>query len=79
MVNINYIRFNSNCSAIISNLKTSLKKVVITVPYKADMGSDGNIMPFYIYKKLFSRATVEQLAATKDAEIKLKCITKQHC
>ena len=32
-VNINSIRFNSNCSAIIANLKTSLNKVVITVDY----------------------------------------------
>ena len=23
------------------------------VPYKVDTGSDGNIMPLYIYKKLF--------------------------
>ena len=29
-------------------------------------------MPFYMYKKLFHRATVEQLAATKHTKIKLK-------
>ena len=40
--------------------------------YKVDTGSDGNIMPFYMYKQLFPRATVKQLAATKDTKIKLK-------
>ena len=42
------------------------------VPYKGDMGSDGNIMPLYIYKKLFLRVTIEQLAATRDKYMKLK-------
>ena len=32
-VNINSVRFNYNCFAIIANLKTSSNKVVITVPY----------------------------------------------
>ena len=66
MVNINSIRFNSNHSTIIANLKASWNKVVITVSYKIDTGNNGNIMPFNMYKKLFTRATVEQLAATKD-------------
>ena len=41
------IKFNSNVSATIANLKTSSNKVLITVPYKADRGSDGNIMQLY--------------------------------
>ena len=56
-------------------LKASSNKAVITVPYKVDMGSDRNIMPFYIYKKVFPMAKMEQLAATKHTKIKLKCIT----
>ena len=71
MVNVNSLRFNYNHSAIIANLKTSLNKVIITVPYKVDMGSDGHIMAFYIYKKVFPRGRVEQLATTKDTKIKL--------
>ena len=35
------------------------------VPYKVDTGSDGNIMPLDIYKKLFPEITNEQLVATK--------------
>ena len=63
--NINSIRFNSNHSPIIANSKTSVNKVVITAPYKVDTGSDGNIMPFYMYKKLFPRATADQLVGKK--------------
>ena len=37
------------------------------VPHKVYTGSDGNIMQFNIFTKLFPRATTDQLAATKDA------------
>ena len=36
------------------------------VPYKVGTGSDGNIMPFYIFTKLFPIITTDQLAETKD-------------
>ena len=35
------------------------------VPYKVDMGSDGNIMPFNKVTKLFPSATMDQLVAKK--------------
>ena len=41
MVNINSSRFNSNHSTIIEYIKTSLNKVIITVPYEVDMGRNG--------------------------------------
>ena len=41
------------------------------------MGIDGNLIPLYTYKKLFSKAKIEQLAATTDENIKLKCTTEQ--
>ena len=53
MVNINSVHFHANNSVITANLKTSSNKAIITVPYQIDTGSDGNIMPLYIYKKLF--------------------------
>ena len=31
----------------------------VMVPYKVDMGSDGNVMPLHIYKKLFPNITSE--------------------
>ena len=67
MVNINPINCNSNHSTIKANLKTSSNKTTIMVPYKVDMDSDGNIMPFNIFTNLFPGTTMDQLAATKDA------------
>ena len=52
-VNIKSIRFNSNHSAIIANLKTSSNKIIITVLHKIYTGSDGNIIQFYMCKKYF--------------------------
>ena len=42
------------------------------VQYKVDLGCHGNIMPLYIYKKLFPRVTIDQLVATRHTNIKLK-------
>ena len=77
-VSINSVRFNSNHSPILANLRIPSNKVTIGVPYMVDMCSDGNIMPFHIYKKLFQNTTVYQLVATKYTNIKLKHITVEH-
>ena len=37
------------------------------MPYKVDMGSNGNIISFNIFTKVFHSTTTDQLAATKDA------------
>ena len=39
------------------------------VPYKIDTGSSDNIMPLYVYKKLFLSLTKKQLATTKNKNI----------
>ena len=67
MVNINSVSFHSHHSTTKANLKTSSNKATTMVPYKVDMGSDGNRMLFNIFTKLFPSTTVGQLAATKDA------------
>ena len=36
------------------------------------MGSDGNIMPLHIYKKIFPKGTKEQLMTTKNESFKLQ-------
>ena len=41
------------------DMHTGINK--ITIPYKIDTGSDGNIMPWYIFKKFFSRFTEAEL------------------
>ena len=45
-------------------------------PYKGGTGGDGNIMPLHIYKKLFPRATKEQLLVGKNNNIQLKIYIK---
>ena len=42
------------------------------VPHNVDTGSDGNIIPLHIYKKLLPKATKEQLVATRNKNIQLK-------
>ena len=69
MVNINSIIFKSKQWAITTNLKLLSSQVSIIMPYKVDMGRDGNIIPSHLYKKLFPRATKEQLAATKNKKV----------
>ena len=76
LVNINSIHFNKNCSVITANLKMSASINSVIVPYEVDTGSNGNIMPLHIYKKLFPKITSEQLVATKNDSIQLKMYDK---
>ena len=48
----------------------------VTVPYKIDTGSDGNIRPLHICKELFPGVTSEQLSATKNRIVQLKTYNK---
>ena len=58
LVSINSIQFNKNCPVLTTNLKTSAGQSNIMVPYKIDTGSDGNIMPLHVYKKLLPSITM---------------------
>ena len=42
----------------------------------ADKGSDGNLMPIDIFKRLFPKAAVEQLAKHKDKRVTLHTYNK---
>ena len=53
MVNIYLISFNLNHSLIVEKLKTSSKQATMMVPYMVDMGCDGHILPFSIFKNYF--------------------------
>ena len=68
-VNINSITFNSKHSVITANLNTSLISQATLV---VGLGSDGNIMLFHIFTKLFPKSTKEELAAIKNESIKLR-------
>ena len=48
----------------------------INIKYKIDMGNDCNIMPTYLFKKLFPEVTNEQLVATVNKCILLEMYNK---
>ena len=52
-VSINSIYLNRNGSLITAHLKMQVGKTTTEIPYKIDTGSEGNIKPLYILKKLF--------------------------
>ena len=53
-------------------------KTTAEILYKIDMGSKGNIMPLYIFKKLFKNMTEEQLKRSIKGNIKLKTYNRMH-
>ena len=71
-VSINSIYLNRNRSLITAHLKTQVGKTITEIPYKIDTGSEGNIMPLYIFKKLFKNMLAEQLKGSIKSNIKLK-------
>ena len=54
--------FNKGCSMLTTKLEMFIGNNNMVIPYKIDTGSDRNIMPWYIFKKLFPRVTESQLA-----------------
>ena len=56
-VSINSIYLNRNQSLITAHLKTQVSKTATEIPYKIDTGSEGNIMPLHIFKKLFKNVS----------------------
>ena len=64
MVSINSVYMSKNWSMLTAKLETCADDNKITIPYKIDTGRDGNIMPWYIFKKLFPRL--------KEAKLKKK-------
>ena len=59
-----------------AKLETCVGSNNMIIPYKIDTGSDGNKMPWYIFKKLFPRVTESQLRRTIKNHIKLKTYNK---
>ena len=52
-VSVDSVHLNKNQSLITAKLKMQVGKSIIEIPYKIDTGTEGNIMLFYIFKKLF--------------------------
>ena len=70
------VQLNTNGSIITTNLKTLVGKNSINMPYKIDKGSNSNIMPVHVFKKLFPDVTNDQLVATVNKHIMLKMYNK---
>ena len=75
-VSINSIYMNKNQSMLTAKLEMHGGNNKLTAPYKIHTGSDGNIMPWYIFKKLFPRVTEAKLKKTITKDIKLKSYNK---
>ena len=63
---------------ITAHLEMQVSKTTVEIPYKIDMGREGNIMPLYIFKKLFKNMTEEQLKRSIKGNIKLKTYNTTH-
>ena len=60
-VSIDSVHLNRHWLLITAHLEMQAGKNFIEIPYKIDMGSEGNIMLLYIFQKLFKNAREEQL------------------
>ena len=60
-VSIDSVHLNKNQSLITAKLEMQAGRNTIEIPYKIDTGSEGNIMPLFMFKKLFMNTTEEQL------------------
>ena len=71
-VSIDLVYLNRNQSLITAHLETQGGENIIKIPYKIDTGSEGNIMPLYIFKKLFKNTTEDQLGKSIKSHIRLQ-------
>ena len=60
-VSINLVYLNNKWSLITADLETQVSKITVKIPYKIDTGSEGNLMPLYIFKRLCGHWSVEEL------------------
>ena len=63
---------------IIAYLETQVGKNSVEILYEIDTDSEGNIMPLYIFKKLFTNMSEKQLRGSIKGNIKLKTYNKTH-
>ena len=59
-------------------LETQAGGNTVEIPYKIDTGSEDNIMPLIMFKKLFKNTTEEQLQKSIQSHIRLKTYNKTH-
>ena len=77
-VSINSVYLNRNQSLITVQLEMQVRETTLEVPYKIDNRSEGNLMSFYIFKRLFKNMLEEQLKGSVKGNIKLKTYNGTH-
>ena len=78
IVSINLLYVNRKQSSIMAKLEMQAGRTVLEIPYKIDTGSEGNIMPLYIFRKLFASISKDQLKRSVEGNIKLKTYNGMH-
>ena len=75
-VSIDPVHLNKTQSLVTVKLEMQVGRNIIIIPYKLDMGSKGNIMPLFTFKKLFKNVTEEQLWKSIKDHIRLRTYNK---
>ena len=78
IVSINSLYINRKWSSIMVKLEMQAGKTALEIPYKIDTGNEGNIMPLYIFQKLFANINKDQLKRLVKGNIKLKMYNGMH-
>ena len=60
-VSNNSVYLNRNQLLITVQLEKQVGKTILEAPYKIDTGNEDNLMPLYIFKRVFKNMSVEQL------------------
>ena len=73
-VSIDSVHLNKNQSLITAKLEMQAGGNTIEIPYKIDTGSEGNIMPLFMFKKLFKNTIKSSCKNPSKSHIRLKNI-----
>ena len=76
MVSINSVCMNKNLIMLTAKLDMYTGNNNMIILYKIDTESDGNIMPWYIFKKLLPKVTESELTKTIKKYIQSKTYNK---
>ena len=77
IVSINSI-YIKKWSSIVAKLQMQARKTSLEVSYKINTGSEGKIIPLYIFRKLFANIGKDQLKWSVKGNIKLKMYNGTH-
>ena len=78
IMSINSLYLNRKWSLIMANLEMQVGETALEIPYKINTGSEGNLMPLYIFQKLFQNMSKEQLKRSVKGNIKVKTYNGMH-